>query len=103
MVEACGRAMCLSNRAIFMVFLFSFVRLPLSEPGLRRLRLKDAASVPISLIVPVTVLGFGDRLAFFARVVPCCDVTPLQRLRRRLVQEKTGMAAIRARVCEGLH
>jgi hypothetical protein len=74
MVEACGRAMCLSNRAIFMLLLLSFVQLPLSEPGLRRSQLKDAASVPIPVIVPVTVLGFGYRLSFFARVVPCLDI-----------------------------
>jgi hypothetical protein len=63
-----------------MLFLFSFVRLPLSEPGLRRSPPKDAASVPIPLIVAVTVVGFGYRLLFFARVVPCRDVIPLQRL-----------------------
>lgn len=65
MGQAFGRAMCLSNRAIFMLFLFSFVRLPLSEPGSRRSLLKNAASVPIPLIVPV--LGFGYRLLFLPR------------------------------------
>jgi hypothetical protein len=44
--------MCLSDRAIFMLFLFSFVRLPRSEPGLPRSPPKSAASVPISLSYP---------------------------------------------------
>ena len=76
MGEAFGRAMCLSNRAIFMLFLFSFVRLPLSEPGLRRSPFKNAASVPIPLIVPVTVLGFGYRLLFLPRLFRAATPPP---------------------------
>jgi hypothetical protein len=72
MVEACGRAMCLSNRAIFILFLFSFVRLPLSEPGLRSSPLKNAASVPMSFnrarARPRS--RTPDRLCFFAAMSP---------------------------------
>jgi hypothetical protein len=73
-----------------MLFLFSFVRLPLSEPGLRRSPLENAASVPIPLIVPVTVLGFGYRLLFFARVVPCRDVIPRAKAEKQARLGKTG-------------